>query len=363
MKIAVACGGTGGHIFPGLATAQALMQRGHDVTLWLAGKDVENEAVRGWPGRVITVPAQGFPSGLSPKALVTAVRLLRAIGEVKTAMRAERPEVVLAMGSYASVGPVGAAIRLGIPVVLHESNVIPGRAVRLLARWARVVGTCFDETRFYLRRRRLEVTGMPLRNELVVAAGQAREPGPVPRLLVMGGSRGAHRLNEITMACFGRLAADGLRFSVTHLTGEADEELVRTAYAASGIDADVQAFTRDMGRIYLATDLAICRAGAATCAELSVFGIPALLVPYPHAIHDHQTANARAMEKTGAADWVPESDITEAWLGSYIRDLVRGEERRRRMAMAARARSTGDGAERLADLVERAARGALDARA
>ncbi len=356
MRVAVACGGTGGHIFPGLATGHELIRRGHDVTLWLAGKDVESEAVKGWQGRVITVPAQGLPSGLSLRSGVAALKLIRAVHRVKAQMIAERPDVVLAMGSYASVGPVGAAIRLGIPFVLHEANVVPGRTVRLFARYAKAVAGCFEETRFFLRRREVTVTGMPLRPDLLEAAARPRAPhnGPT-HLLVMGGSRGAHALNEHMSEALIKLAAAGIAVAATHLTGEADFASISQRYCDAGLLVDTRAFTRSMGEVYARTDFAICRAGAATCAELAAFGLPALLVPYPHAIHDHQTANAKAVEKAGAADLVPEADITTDWLVSYLRRILERGDRRATMARAALARASGCGAMALAELVEQAA--------
>lgn len=361
MHIAVACGGTGGHIFPGLATADELIRRGHKVTLWLAGKDVENEAVKGWPGTIVTVPAQGFQSGISLKSIGALFKLIRAVGKVKADMQSQRPDIVLAMGSYASVGPVGAAIRLGIPFVMHESNVIPGRAVRLFARWAEVIAGCFDETHFYLRRRQLILTGMPLRRELIQAASLPRESRRTFNLLVMGGSRGARKLNDIVTSAVVQLHAEGVNLQVIHLTGEQDQTVVESRYREAGVTARALAFTREIGACYAESDFAICRAGAATCAELSTFGLPSLLIPYPHAIHDHQTANARAMEKVGAADMVPEKDLTVEWLVSYIKQMVKQAERRMQMAEAARSRSSVNGAGRLADLVENIVRDAAHA--
>jgi len=355
MRVAVACGGTGGHIFPGLATADELMRRGKDVTLWLAGKDVEHEAVKGWDGHVVTVPAQGFPSGISMSSGVAAFKMIRAVRKVKADMQHHRPDVVLAMGSYASVGPVGAAIRLGIPFVMHESNVIPGRAVKLFSRWAVTVAGCFEETRFYLRRRNLVITGMPLRREVLEAASVPRIESERFRVLIMGGSRGALRINELASSALIELHKRGMAIDVVHLTGEQDQVRIAARYIEAGVSATVMAFTREIGRWYRQSDFAICRAGAATCEELSAFGLPSLLIPYPYAIHDHQTANARAMEKVGAADTVPERDITEEWLVSYIGQMVNRADRRKQMADAALARASGNGSGRLADLVEQIA--------
>jgi UDP-N-acetylglucosamine--N-acetylmuramyl-(pentapeptide) pyrophosphoryl-undecaprenol N-acetylglucosamine transferase len=356
MQVAVACGGTGGHIFPGLATARELAGRGHQVTLWMAGKDVESEAVKGWPGDIVTVPARGLPSGVSLTSITNGLKLLAAIGKVRGLMKSRRPDVLLAMGSYASVGPVGAAIQLGIPYVLHEANVVPGRALKLFSRRAAAVATCFEETRFYLRKRKLVLTGMPLRRELMEVKRAPRAVDEPLRVLVMGGSRGAHALNERAPAALAALRAKGEHFNVTHLTGEQDYTAVAEAYRLAGLSAEVMPFTRDIGAIYAASDFALCRAGAATCAELLYFGMPSLLVPYPHAIHDHQTHNARAMEKAGAADMVPEADITHDWLCSYLLQMLKREEARERMSKAARARAGADGAAALANLVENVAR-------
>jgi len=306
---------------------------------------------------VVTIMAKGLPSKVRFQSALAGLQLLKAIGKVKAQMKVNRPDVVLAMGSYASVGPVGAALRLGIPCVLHESNVIPGRAIRLLSRWSAVVAGCFDETRFYLRRRNLVITGMPLRADLLEAARTPRaDAGGTPfRLLVMGGSRGAHRINELVSEALVRLKSEGQTVEVAHLTGEQDQAFIERRYREHGIAATVMAFTREMGAHYRNADFAVCRAGAATCAELFAFGLPALLIPYPHAIHDHQTANARAMEKMGAADMVPENDVTTDWLVSYLGRMMRDRERRGRMSEAAKAQFSGDGAVKLADVVERVA--------
>lgn len=356
MNIAVACGGTGGHIFPGLATAEELRRRGHAVTLWLAGKGVESAAASGWTGRSITIGAQGFDTRLSWRSLGTAWRLIRAVRACKRRMETERPEVLLAMGSYASIGPAFAALRLRVPLVLHESNVVPGRATRLLARWATAVAASFDETRYHLRGRDLVVTGMPLRRELEQAAAQRppdRAPGAPPTVLVMGGSGGARSLNDAVPAGLAEARRMGCAFHVVHLSGRRDEARVVEAYRTLGLPAVVHGFTHDMAALYLQADLAISRSGAASCAELSAFGIPSLLVPYPHAVGDHQAANARSLEKAGAADVVADADLAPAWLASYLAERMGHPDRLQSMARAARGRLRASGAAPLAELVLR----------
>ena len=355
MKIALACGGTGGHIFPGLATAYALAARGHEVTLWLAGKDVEMAAVKDWPGRKLTVPSQGF-EGFSIRVIGTAFRLVHAIRICRAQMKKDLPDVMLAMGSYASVGPLGAARALEIPCVLHEANVVPGRAISMFAKGAAAVAACFEETRYHLRRREIDITGMPLRQEIVAAAAKSsrkRGPDHVFTVLVTGCSRGAHNLNEVVSNGIVRAQKNGLIFRVIHLAGVADEDAIRKRYEESGVEHRVFAFTHDMPALYEQTDVAVSRSGAATCAELSAFGVPALLVPYPHAARDHQMANARAMERAKAADVVPEQDLAAGWLARYIGHCMENPARLRKMGDASRARICGSASEALADLVEK----------
>lgn len=356
----MACGGTGGHIFPGLATACALRERGHEVTLWLAGKDVEGQAVEGWPGPVLTVPAEGMPRRISPTAIRAFLRLLKARRTCRRLMQRERPDALLAMGSYASVGPVLAARRLGIPCVLHESNVVPGRATSMLARRATAVAISFEETRFHLRRSNLVRTGMPLRLDLLEAAARPAVPrGNIPfTLLIMGGSRGAHALNEIGMASVIRSVQQGARLRVIHLAGLQDSEFLKAGYAAAGVDARVEGFVHDMAAVYTQSDLALCRSGAASCAELCAFGLPALFVPLPTAIRDHQMANARALERAGAAQVVAEKDLREPWLADYLLDRSRRREQLEPLRVAARRLARLDATTALAALVESMAEGA-----
>lgn len=358
VKIALACGGTGGHIFPGVATGEILARRGHDVVLWLAGKDGESRLVDGWEGRIITVPSEGFSSGLSPRAMGTAWKLMQASRRCRDLMRREQPDVLLGMGSYASVGPVIAAMRLHIPFVLHEANVLPGRAVNLFSRWATAIAGSFEETRYYLHRKDLVLTGMPIRSSLALAARDRLERNLDDHritLLVMGGSRGARAINQTCTEALVGCAKLGHTFQVVHLAGQEDEEEVRHCYQKAGVPAAVYAFTQDMASIYQRTDLAICRAGAATCAELSAFGVPALLIPFPFAAKDHQTANARAMEKVGAAEVVPESDLSATWLRDYVGQCIQTPSRLARMSAATRQRAHSRSAEALADLLEQVA--------
>jgi UDP-N-acetylglucosamine--N-acetylmuramyl-(pentapeptide) pyrophosphoryl-undecaprenol N-acetylglucosamine transferase len=355
LKIAVACGGTGGHIFPGLATAYELRRRGHEVTLWLAGKDIEHDAVKEWPGKVITIPSEGFQFGLSLRSLGTIAKLRRARKLALAPMKETAPNVILAMGSYASYGPVSAAKKLGIPYVLHEANLLPGRAVSFLARRAHTVAVSFEKSRFYLRHSRIVATGMPLRQALQEASQQPRPPrekdAPL-RILLMGGSRGARALNQLVPPALCAAAKQGAKLEVVHIAGLQNAEAVEAAYAEGGLNATVHHFVQHMEKIYPQIDLAICRSGAATCAELAAFALPALLIPYPTAVRNHQMANARILQDFRAADVVAEEDFTTSWLSDYILNLFTHPERLDRMAAAMKKRAQPDAASRLADLLE-----------
>jgi UDP-N-acetylglucosamine--N-acetylmuramyl-(pentapeptide) pyrophosphoryl-undecaprenol N-acetylglucosamine transferase len=354
----LACGGTGGHIFPGLATAAVLRERGHRVTLWLAGKDIETAAVRDWDGPRHTVRAEGFQHGLSWRSARTAARLLGAFWETRALMRSDRPQALLAMGSYASVGPITAALSLRVPVVLHEANVTPGRVVSLFATRARAVAGCFEETRHYLRKVDLAITGMPLRRDLEVGAGEHRyQPlrAGAFTVLVMGGSRGARAINALASEALALLHPLVPRLRVIHLAGREEAARLEAFYAGRGLTAEVHSFVHDMAAIYRRADLAICRAGAATCAELCVYGLPSLLVPYPHAAKDHQTLNAEAMQRNGAADVVAERDLEADWLAEYLEGCLHTPSRLERISQAARALGHASSARELALCVERAA--------
>jgi UDP-N-acetylglucosamine--N-acetylmuramyl-(pentapeptide) pyrophosphoryl-undecaprenol N-acetylglucosamine transferase len=356
LKIAIACGGTGGHIFPGLATGRELLDRGHDVSLWLAGKDIESDAVKEWTGRIITIPSEGFQFGVSWRSVMTLFKLFKAYRLAIAPMRKDRPDVVLAMGSYASFGPVKAARKLRIPYVLHEANLLPGRAVSLLARKAEAVAVSFEKSRFYLKHPKIETTGMPLRQALRRAGLQPRRErreGEPLRILVMGGSRGAQVLNEVVPEAIAKTIGKGVAIEVEHIAGLQNGEGVEAIYQQAGIKANVHHFVQHMENIYLNVDLAICRSGAATCAELAVFGLPALLIPYPFAVRNHQMGNARALQDSAAADVVAQEDLTASWLRDYLVSVSEKPVRLERMVAAMKKRSQPNAASRLADLLEK----------
>lgn len=351
MKIAIACGGTGGHIFPGLATANVQKERGHDVTLWITGRDVEGASVDGWNGAVETVAASGFPTSVSFASVMSVFRLIKAFLTCRRRMIKQRPDVMLGMGSYASVGPVLAARSLKIPIVLHESNAVPGRAVSLLSRFADKVGIGFHSVAGLLSHADCLFTGFPLRKEMKDIE-MKKEKNDVFTLLIMGGSQGAHAVNLLVMDAVKLLYKSNTQILIIHLTGMRDERVVRETYEQVGAKHEVHGFLQDMKAAYARADLVVARAGAATCAELAVCGVPALLVPLPSATHDHQTANARSLEEVGGAVCMTQKDLTPELLAEFLQECISNSAKLEAMSEAFSKIAVSDGAERLADLVE-----------
>lgn len=346
-------------MFPGLAVAGVLRARGHDVALWVTGRKEEHAALVNWDGPVVTVRARGFRSFLSVGAIGVSIGLLGALSSSIRIMRRRRPDALLAMGSYASMGPALAARLFGIPVVLHEANAIPGRAIRFLSRFADCVATGFEETREFIHHPHSIVTGIPLRESIEGARtddrlGLLRDDWFT--VLVVGGSRGAHTLNVVASSAVVRLRRKGLSVQAIHLAGSSDEDAIRDVYRRNGVPAAVFGFLDSIGQAYRRASFAVCRAGASTCAELLYYGVPALLVPYPLAIHRHQSANARALERALVADVVDEKELTEGRLEAYLLGKMNDPALPESERPAARRRGTRGASAALARLVEDAAR-------
>jgi len=352
MKIGIACGGTGGHIFPGLAVARCLRDRGHDVVLWLSGRSVEKTSLKEWDGEVISVRAAGFPSDFSLRSVGVAWDLAFATVKCVLRMACHRPDGLLAMGSYASVGPVLAARCYRVPVVLHEANAVPGRAVSLLSHFASNVAVTFGEASKESGAKGV-LTGLPLRSTLNPRFPSDRLSNGVFTVLIMGGSQGAHVLNDIGSKAVCAMHADGVPVQVVHLTGHDDGVFVANRYEEAGLRHLVFPFLDEMSIAYGAADIAVSRAGAATCMELAACGVPALLIPLPSARRDHQTANAHILVSSGAVDICPQDDLSAAWLSGYLTMCSRDRQKLGKMKDAMKIFGVPDATERLASLVER----------
>lgn len=351
MKIVVACGGTGGHAFPGLAVAEELVKRGHEVTVWDSGRDVESSVLKRWKGAV-------FSTGARPLAAKNALPILRAVLRCRKEMRRTRPDALLAMGSYSSLPPVLAARSCGVKVYLHEANTVPGKAVEFLARFAETVAISFAMTTRFLPGAKTAVTGLPVRADI---ASGTRFPFIPPNAFVVfvtGGSQGAHAVNQLLSKALVLLRKElsatpsSRPLYVIHQTGVKDEGEVMAAYAAAGVPARVHAFEDEMANAFASADVVVARAGASTCFELAACGKPALLIPLPSAVRDHQHFNAEAFAAAGAADEGVQAKLTASSVCRYLRHKAERPESLAAMAAKMKALATPDAAARVAALIE-----------
>ncbi len=350
-------GGTGGHLFPGVAVALELKRRDPNARLLFVGSERELEQTilvrHGLEHR--SLPVESLRE-LTRHPWRFATRNWTAWQAARQMMRDERPSVVIGLGGYASAPLVWQAARASCPVVLLEQNVIPGRATRWLSRSASLVCTSFVEAGDRLPRGiKVEVTGNPVRREIAEFASQlATAPASPRELLVLGGSQGADSLNEAVVAALRLLGEARSGWRVVHQTGARQVEAMRRAYAELAIDAVVEPFFDDVFARYRAASLVVSRAGATTLAELACCGLPMILLPYPHAADDHQRANALAYESRGAAvsvEHLATAEQTAARLADPLRSLLIDESHRRAMSTAARGCSRPDATAAVVDRV------------
>ena len=358
--VAVACGGTGGHLFPGLAVAAQLQRRGCDVALLISPKDVDQQAVKaalagtgpgkedagdmpqagsvlGAPFEVYTLPAVGLQNR---NYLSFAASFVKSLFAARKVFRRRKPLAVLAMGGFTSAPPIFAAKDLGAKTFLHESNTIPGRANRLLARFVDEAFVGFPETAARLKARKVTPTGTPVRDHFSPPPASLRESaanqlGLQPRLpvvLVMGGSQGASGLNDLVLSALPLLAQK--KWQWLHLAGANDFEKVRLAYAALGIPALVKTFLAEMDLALGVAKAAVSRAGASSLAEIAAFRLPALLVPFPAAADNHQFFNARIYALSGAARLLEQTGATPAQVAAALSELVEDNAARVKMNAA-----------------------------
>ncbi|MFL6589704.1 MAG: undecaprenyldiphospho-muramoylpentapeptide beta-N-acetylglucosaminyltransferase [Chthoniobacterales bacterium] len=366
MNTVIACGGTGGHLFPGLAVAEVLRARGHEVLLFVSEKEIDSLAISGHSEfRYQKLPTVGLPSLFSPKIFGFAGRFGESLRLCRSVYRKFKPHVVLGMGGFTSTAPVLAGKIRGVPSFIHESNAIPGKANRLTARMVRAVLLGFKECAAFFPNARTEVTGTPIRKELQpLEQREARRKlglrEDLTTLLVMGGSQGATGINQSVIKSLPLLHE--MPIQVIHLSGTRDERLVADNYRRENIPAYVAAFHHAMEELYSAADLAIARSGAASLAELAAFSLPSILIPYPYAAEDHQTRNAEIFVRAGAALLLKESELTSELLAQKIRELIDDAEKRQRFAEVSARLAPKNAAALVVETMERYTQSNHDAR-
>jgi UDP-N-acetylglucosamine--N-acetylmuramyl-(pentapeptide) pyrophosphoryl-undecaprenol N-acetylglucosamine transferase len=364
-------GGTGGHLFPGLAVAQRLAAAipRLRITFCGAGKPFERRSVSQAGFDYVALPARPLPSR-AREAVAFLVENLASYLAAGRFLRDEHVAAVVGLGGYASVPMARAATRWRVPLVLLEQNAIPGKATRWLARRAALICTAFEETGKLLRCRcPIRVTGNPVRAEFCGISTNPRKgmleqrddapisppsalPLPPSQLLVLGGSGGARSLNENVPRTLYKIRGQLAGWKIIHQSGESELDATRTLYAKLDLPATVQPFLSDMPAALAATDLAICRAGGTTLAELATVGVPAILLPYPHAADDHQAANARAFSARGGSITIDQRDVAgrlDDQLAEMLCFLLANDGLRKQMSAAmcelARPNAAGDVAE------------------
>jgi UDP-N-acetylglucosamine--N-acetylmuramyl-(pentapeptide) pyrophosphoryl-undecaprenol N-acetylglucosamine transferase len=378
-RFLLAGGGTGGHIYPALSICRELLARYPDADILFVGgkRGLESDLVpkAGFKFRAITV--SGFERRFSLDTLATAGRAVAGLFQSIAIVRKFRPNAAVGTGGYASGPAMLAAAMLGVPVVIHEQNVVPGATNRLLSKWAQTVAVSWEESKKYLARpERSVLTGNPIRPEIVTAEREesAASFGLDPRrptVLAFGGSQGARRINTAFIGTLPSLAAQyNAQFMLATGSDKFEESMdlvsgsgLRVSISSDGIgrsdsgDIIIMPYIYNMPKALACADLAICRAGAITIAELAARGVPALLVPHPHVPDNVQEKNARAMEARGAARVILDAELDSTVLESEVGSLLSSERALRGMAEIARSSGRPDAARKVADCVIRAAQG------
>ena len=358
--VMILAGGTGGHIFPGLAVAKALRERGMPV-VWLgADGGMETRLVPQHGIEIETIAVRGIRGKGIATLLAAPFKVWRAVRQARAVLQARRPAAVISFGGFAA-GPGGLAARLArVPLLVHEQNRAPGMTNRVLARLAEEVLTGFPDTFPDCIE---SVVGNPVRDEIAALPGPdvrfADRAGPL-RLLVLGGSQGARALNESVPDALRRLRGT-VAFDVRHQCGDAMRDAATQAYAKAGVVASIEPFIADMAEAYAWADVVVCRAGALTLAELCAVGVGSILVPFPQAVDDHQTKNAQYLFDRGAAQVLPQGETLAERLSATL-EILSERIDLLRMAQSARALAQPDAARKVAaitlDTIQRHTAGA-----
>ncbi|HEX4946021.1 MAG TPA: undecaprenyldiphospho-muramoylpentapeptide beta-N-acetylglucosaminyltransferase [Blastocatellia bacterium] len=351
-SIIIAGGGTGGHIYPGIAIAQEFKRRNPNCEIVFIGtaRGLENKIVprEGFKLELIEVAAlKGVSAGRRIKSLLL---LPKSAFVVRSLIRKYKPDVVIGVGGYASGPMLLIASLMGVPTMVAEQNALPGFTNRVLARFVKAAAVSFEEAKPFFRGK-AQITGNPVRAEFFNVP--ARTPSHVTNILITGGSQGARAVNEAMIAALPVLEAHKDELAIVHQTGELDFEKVKAAYATSSLPAEVKPFIEKIVEEFIKADLVISRAGATTVAELAAAGRPAIMVPLPWAADDHQRKNAEAVERAGAGRMILQSELSGERLASELLVLAKDPERRAAMSAASKTLAHPDAAARVVDMAEK----------
>jgi len=357
--VLIACGGTGGHFFPGIAVGEVLMRRGHKVIFVISEKEIDAIAASAYPNyRFEKIPNFAMPKPFSPQMIPFLMAFFKGVMLCRKWIREIGARAVLGMGGFTSTAPLVAARTTGCASFIHESNAIPGRANLLNARFADVALVGWEACRRYFPKGKTQVVGTPVRPS--VASGQSPAEaraafGLDPErftVMVMGGSQGAKGINDTVTGMLEHFNAEKVQF--LHLAGPGNEASVREAYDREGITAYVAEFSSDMGQVYAASDLGICRSGASSLNEMAVAGLPGILIPYPHAADDHQSRNAEVFTASEACLVRSQTDLNSLDLAQLVAELGTDPERLERMREAMLVLAPSRSALTIGDLIEEA---------
>jgi UDP-N-acetylglucosamine--N-acetylmuramyl-(pentapeptide) pyrophosphoryl-undecaprenol N-acetylglucosamine transferase len=350
-SVAIACGGTGGHLFPGIAVAEELKKRGCKVALLISPKEIDQQAVKSAKDyEIFTLPAVGLQNR---NYLSFALSFWKSSRASKKIFKTLKPDAVLAMGGFTAAPPILAARKFQAKTFLHESNTIPGRANRFLARFVDEAFVGFPEAQARLKARKTSVTGTPVRPEFSEkkdsrAAALGLNPN-LPVVLVVGGSQGASGLNQMILSVLPFLAKKNWQW--LHLTGPNDFEKVKSSYATQGVKAVVKPFLAEMDLALGVATAAVSRAGASSLTEIAAMRLPSLLVPFPAAADNHQYFNALAFEKGGAACLLEQKDSTPERVAAILTELMENEDARAQMRPALAKLQTPGAAAQIAETI------------
>lgn len=357
IHVLIACGGTGGHLFPGIAVGEVLSARGHDVTLLISEKKIDSIAASGHKElRFEKMPFLAMPKPWSPKMIGFLSGLWKGMAQCRKIIRDHDVSVVLGMGGFTSFAPLYAGKKEKCRTLIHESNAIPGKANRLNARYADTVLCGLDACQsLFAKHTDVRVVGTPVRSSM--RTNTKEDPYEFFKLdrtkktlLIMGGSQGARGVNRVVGMTLDQFEKMGIQ--VLHIAGPTDYEEVRDVYAKNPLlPQHVAAFCHRMDLAYRVADLAIARSGASSMSELAYFGVPSLLIPYPFAAEDHQTKNAEVFAQAGAARLLTEKELNADVLADAVRDVLLNPQKADEMKKAANKLAVRNAAEKIADLI------------